>query len=157
LTLDRFLPSLPADGPPILCLDRPDLEREADESPAGTVNPDNLAYVIYTSGSTGRPKGCLVSHRNVTRLLQATTPEFRFDDRDVWALFHSYAFDFSVWELWGALAHGGRLVIVPYQVSRSPQAVYDLLCRERVTVLNQTPSAFSQLIQAEEDVGGGAC
>ena len=83
---------------------------------------------------------------------------FGFGPDDVWTLFHSIAFDFSVWELWGALLHGGRLVVVPYEVSRSPELFYELLGKERVTVLNQTPSAFRQLIWAEEAVlaRGGA-
>ena len=112
---------------------------------------DALAYVIYTSGSTGKPKGVLVSHYNVMRLFEATQAWYHFDERDVWTLFHSYAFDFSVWEIWGALLYGGRLVVVPYWVTRSPEAFYDLLGREQVTVLNQTPSAFRQLIRAERD------
>jgi len=118
------------------------------------VGPDNLAYVIYTSGSTGRPKGSLVSHNNVIRLFEATRKCFNFDENDVWTLFHSFAFDFSVWELWGALLHGGRLVIVPYLVSRSPDAFYQLLIEQQVTVLNQTPSAFRQLIRAAEAIDG---
>ncbi|HJX28444.1 MAG TPA: condensation domain-containing protein, partial [Thermoanaerobaculia bacterium] len=117
--------------------------------PSGDLEPladvASLAYVIYTSGSTGRPKGSLVSHGNVNRLFGATQEWFDFGERDVWTLFHSYAFDFSVWEIWGALLYGGRLVIVPHEVSRSPELFLDLLVRERVTVLNQTPSAFSQL------------
>ncbi|QSQ26196.1 amino acid adenylation domain-containing protein [Pyxidicoccus parkwayensis] len=112
--------------------------------------PTDLAYVIYTSGSTGRPKGCMVQHDNVVRLFTATDPWFGFGPKDVWTLFHSYAFDFSVWELWGALLYGGRLVVVPYWVSRSPEAFYRLLAEEAVTVLNQTPTAFRQLIHAEQ-------
>ncbi|MFD7901371.1 amino acid adenylation domain-containing protein [Kitasatospora sp. NPDC059747] len=115
---------------------------------------DDTAYVIYTSGSTGRPKGVPVTHRNVVRLFGATDHWFGFGPEDVWTLFHSYAFDFSVWELWGALLHGGRLVVVPHLVSRDPAAFLDLLARERVTVLNQTPSAFYQLSAADRDHPG---
>jgi amino acid adenylation domain-containing protein/non-ribosomal peptide synthase protein (TIGR01720 family) len=120
-----------------------------DSNPVPRARPDSLAYVIYTSGSTGQPKGVMITHYNVTRLFEATREWYRFDRRDVWTLFHSYAFDFSVWELWGALLHGGRLVVVPYWVSRSPSAFRALLLAEQVTVLNQTPSAFRQLIQAD--------
>ena len=118
------------------------------------VRPDHLAYVIYTSGSTGLPKGSLVTHSNVIRLFEATRYRFNFNEKDVWTLFHSVAFDFSVWELWGALLHGGRLVIVPYMVSRSPDAFYQLLIEQQVTVLNQTPSAFRQLIPAAAAIEG---
>ena len=109
----------------------------------------HLAYVIYTSGSTGTPKGVMVTHHNVVRLFKATEAWFSFNDRDVWTLFHSYAFDFSVWEIWGALLYGGRLVVVPRDTSRSPQDFYSLLCREKVTILNQTPGAFRQLAAAQ--------
>ncbi|HXO41383.1 MAG TPA: amino acid adenylation domain-containing protein, partial [Thermoanaerobaculia bacterium] len=131
--------------------DEPAIAAESGADPGVAVAPESVAYVIYTSGSTGRPKGVQVTHRNVARLLAATAGWFGFGEQDVWTLFHSYAFDFSVWELWGALAHGGRLVVVPYWVSRSPEAFYDLLCRERVTVLNQTPSAFQLLLRAAEE------
>jgi amino acid adenylation domain-containing protein len=120
----------------------------------GPDEPSSLAYIIYTSGSTGRPKGVQVTHANVARLFAATEQWFRFGPGDVWTFFHSVAFDFSVWEIWGALLHGGRLVVVPYEVSRSPEQFLDLLTRERVTVLNQTPSAFTQLVNVDEERGG---
>jgi amino acid adenylation domain-containing protein len=130
------------------------IARWSRENLPPTVTPEHLAYVIYTSGSTGKPKGALITHQNVVRLFLATDGWFRFSDRDVWTLFHSYAFDFSVWELWGALIYGGRLVVVPYLVSRSPKAFCELLVRDQITVLNQTPSAFRQLIEAEGANGG---
>ncbi len=127
---------------------------EPDGPPAeSAVGPENLAYIIYTSGSTGRPRGVQVTHGNVCRLLAATASWFGFGPEDVWTLFHSYAFDFSVWEIWGALAYGGSLVVVPHRVSRSPESFYELLVEEGVTVLNQTPSAFRQLMRAAEEMG----
>ena len=126
------------------------IAEESVENVESGATHENLAYVIYTSGSTGKPKGALVTQANVVRLFKATEAWFGFKEDDVWSLFHSYAFDFSVWELWGALLYGGRVVVVPYLVSRSPEAFYELLCSRGVTVLNQTPSAFRQLMQTEE-------
>ncbi|HVT15608.1 MAG TPA: amino acid adenylation domain-containing protein [Thermoanaerobaculia bacterium] len=145
---------LPAAGPLQILLDR-DAEAIARQ-PSGPLppaaGPDHAAYVIYTSGSTGRPKGVVVTHRNVARLFIAAAPWLELAGDDVWTLFHSFAFDFSVWEIWGALLHGGRLVVVPYWASRSPDTFRGLLRDEQVTVLNQTPSAFRQLVEAEERV-----
>lgn len=109
----------------------------------------SLAYVIYTSGSTGKPKGVMIAHENVLRLFTATQAWFDFSHSDVWTLFHACSFDFSVWEIWGPLLYGGELVVVPYTVSRDPQAFLRLLSKKKVTVLNQTPSAFYQLIEAD--------
>ncbi|MDX6742791.1 non-ribosomal peptide synthetase [Actinocorallia sp. A-T 12471] len=142
-----------ADSAPVLTVD-PSVLAEAvaypDADPGVPVDPRHPAYVIYTSGSTGLPKGVVVPHANVLRLMSATERWFSFGPDDVWTLFHSTAFDFSVWELWGALLYGGRLVVVPYAVSRSPEDFLELLDRERVTVLNQTPSAFYQLMACDD-------
>lgn len=114
----------------------------------------DLAYVIYTSGSTGKPKGVAIEHAAATRLFGATDGWFGFRPGDVWTLFHSVSFDFSVWEIWGALLHGGRLVIVPESTTRDPAAFLRLLADEGVTVLNQTPSAFAALDRADHDRAG---
>ncbi|NLV23654.1 MAG: amino acid adenylation domain-containing protein, partial [Deltaproteobacteria bacterium] len=130
----------------VLCLDRmEELARHPAANPENRSKPGDTAYVIYTSGSTGKPKGVVVEHRNVVQLLFQKRLPFRFDHRDVWTLFHSYAFDFSVWELFGALLYGGRLVIVESAAAKDPEAFLDLLEKERVTVLNQVPSYFTQL------------
>jgi amino acid adenylation domain-containing protein len=153
LTQESLRPALPATTAKVVFLDA---DRDLISSGPATgarlpaVRPNATAYIIYTSGSTGKPKGVLVTHHNVVRLFQATAPWYGFNAADVWTLFHSYSFDVSVWEIWGALFHGGRLVVVPYTVSRSPAQFYELLSREKVTVLSQTPSAFRQLLWAEQ-------
>ncbi len=118
-------------------------------APKPAVAADHAAYIIYTSGSTGVPKGVAVTHRNVAALFDGTRASFGFGPDDVWTMFHSAAFDFSVWELWGPLLHGGRLVVVEPAVARDPDTFLEMLADERVTVLNQTPSAFYPLIEAD--------
>ncbi|XVQ08589.1 amino acid adenylation domain-containing protein [Spirillospora sp. CA-255316] len=143
------------DARPAFTLDTLETYEEYPDSDLGVaVHPGSAAYVIYTSGSTGWPKGVVVPHVNVVRLLGSTAGWFGFGADDVWTLFHSFAFDFSVWELWGALCHGGRVVVVPYLTSRSPGEFLELLAAEKVTVLNQTPSAFYQLMAADRERPG---
>jgi len=133
----------------ILNIDSEKINEMSNQNPAHPAKANNAAYVIYTSGSTGKPKGVLVDHGNVARLFKQTEDWFAFNQDDVWTLFHSCSFDFSVWELWGALIYGGRLVIAPKSVRRSPEAFLSLLSNEKVTVLNQTPSSFYNLAAIE--------
>ncbi|PYQ62551.1 MAG: non-ribosomal peptide synthetase, partial [Acidobacteria bacterium] len=148
VTRGELLDCLPEVACRLLLLD--DAAGWPETTPGGPDDPDCLAYVIYTSGSTGTPKGAGVTHRHVTRLFAAAREAVPCGPGDVWSLFHSFAFDFSVWELWGALLHGGTAVVVPHWVARSPEAFLELLAGEGVTCLSQTPSAFQQLLRALE-------
>jgi amino acid adenylation domain-containing protein len=123
---------------------------ESTHNPASAVTPENLAYIIYTSGSTGRPKGVEVMHKTVVHLFRATRAKLGIRAGDIWTVVHSSAFDFSVWEIWGSLLQGGCLVMVPLEAVQSPADLFELLCREDVTVLSQTPSALRELLFARE-------
>jgi len=150
LTHETLLSLIPETKSKIVCLDTNDLSTYQTNNPKTKTKSKNLAYVIYTSGTTGKPKGVMLEHTNIQRLFQSTQDDFKFDENDVWTFFHSFAFDFAVWEIWGALLHGGKLVIVPYEISRSPEEFYKLLGREKITILNQTPSAFKQIIEVDK-------
>ncbi|MCX4783682.1 non-ribosomal peptide synthetase [Streptomyces sp. NBC_01264] len=128
-----------------------DADGEPAHAPEPTSVPENLIYTIYTSGSTGRPKGVALTHANVVRLMSTAQEHYAFDESDVWSMSHSYAFDVSVFEMWGALLHGGTLVVVPRETTRSPEDFLDLLAEEQVTVLSQTPTAFRSLVSAAAD------
>lgn len=131
-------------------------ELQVKDEPKNNLNSaipkDSLAYIIYTSGSTGIPKGVMISHYNAMRLFLATENLYRFNENDHWSLFHSYAFDFSVWEIWGALLYGGTLHVIPHLISRSPIEFYQYLATHHITILNQTPSAFAQLVAHESQL-----
>ncbi|WP_239615326.1 non-ribosomal peptide synthetase [Cohnella mopanensis] len=111
--------------------------------------PGNLAYIIYTSGTTGKPKGVMIEHRNVVSLMVHDPSLFDFNANDAWTMFHSYCFDFSVWEMYGALLYGGKLVVLEKQVAQDPERLLDVLIGEKVTVFNQTPSSFYHFIRYE--------
>ncbi|MFF8279545.1 amino acid adenylation domain-containing protein [Streptomyces lateritius] len=147
LTTAALAPVLPA-GQDVLVLDEPAGATGPAPAPA-EITPDTRAYVIFTSGTTGRPKGVEVTHGNVLRLFTETEPLFGFGPDDVWSMFHSFAFDFSVWEIWGAVLYGGSVVIVPGDVAKDPARFRALLRDEGVTMLSQTPTAFGQLTAEE--------
>ncbi|MDZ7929689.1 MAG: amino acid adenylation domain-containing protein [Rhodococcus sp. (in: high G+C Gram-positive bacteria)] len=151
VTHDTIL-AVPAEGMEVLLVDDQSVWDRGDAPLPMVPNaPDSGAYVIYTSGSTGKPKGVTVSHRSVMALFAGTETAFEFGSADVWTMFHSYAFDFSVWELWGPLRSGGRLVVVDQEVTRDPERLRTLLSSEGITVLNQTPAAFYSLIDADRE------
>lgn len=133
----------------------PEADPESTGSPGTAPSPsaDSAAYVIYTSGSTGRPKGCVITHGNVLALLDAALPLFALTADDRWAIFHSLCFDFSVWELWGALATGATAVIVPWRTVVLSADLMDFLQEQRITVLNQVPSVFRYTAQAHAENG----
>ncbi|MGD8823018.1 MAG: amino acid adenylation domain-containing protein, partial [Anaerolineales bacterium] len=131
-------------GTSILALDS-EADRIAampDENPKVNVKPDNLAYVIYTSGSTGQPKGALIAHSNVIQLFEGSEESCRFGPDDTWALFHSFTFDFSVWELFGALFYGGRLIVIPVSMRRSLDTYFKKVVFKRLTILAMIPPLF---------------
>ncbi|RKD31346.1 non-ribosomal peptide synthetase [Lacrimispora algidixylanolytica] len=117
-----------------------------DYVPAVMTTSSDLAYIIFTSGSTGEPKGVMIEQGSVIRLFEETKKVFNFNSNDVWTNFHSVAFDFSVWEIWGALLFGGHLVLVPDSIAKDPDTFYQLIYDKKVTVLNQTPTSFRNLI-----------
>ncbi|MEM6455648.1 MAG: amino acid adenylation domain-containing protein, partial [Acidobacteriota bacterium] len=157
VTSSAYASALPAsahrldvDGPDVA-----DAPAAHEANPTPLAGPDHLAYIIYTSGSSGRPKGVQIAHRNAVSLLLDARLPFDVGPDDAWSLFHSPCFDFSVWEMYGALLFGGRLVIVPPLVARDARAFRRLLAATGVTMLSQTPTAFDALMQADADAAAG--
>ncbi|WP_156624258.1 AMP-binding protein, partial [Mycobacterium sp. 852002-30065_SCH5024008] len=129
---------------PVIDIDDPAIHTQPSTPLPGPA-ADDIAYLIYTSGTTGVPKGVAVTHHNVTRLFDAFDTRLDLTAEQVWTQCHSYAFDYSVWEIFGALLGGGRLVVVPESVTASPEELHALLIAERVSVFSQTPSAVAML------------
>jgi len=140
-------------GGPIVCLEdiAANLALESDVNPDVIIAPGDLAYIIYTSGSTGHPKGVLIEHKNIISLFSSSHKHFKFNAKDIWVLFHSFSFDVSVWEMWGCLLYGGALVIATDDCITSSAIFYDLLVKEKITVLCQTPSFFNMLVHIDRE------
>ena len=122
------------------------ISAESSVNPTNIAKPNNLVYIIYTSGSTGIPKGVLIEHKNVVRLMANDQFPFNLSDKDVWSMFHSYTFDFSVWEMYGALLYGGKLVMIPDSARKEPLLFLEIIRREQITMLSHTPSYFYNLV-----------
>lgn len=145
VTINKIISSFPSELSEqlqIIALDEINLSPESVVNPPQTGTITDLAYVIYTSGSTGTPKGAMVEHQNVIRLFFNDQFQFSFSEHDIWTMFHRYCFDFSVWEMYGALLYGGRLIIVQTEDTRNPKSIVEIVSKYQVTVLNQTPTAF---------------
>lgn len=149
LLLDEHSPAPDCFEGTVIAMNDPDLIHESRSNPEHVNHSSDLAYIIYTSGSTGKPKGVMIEHRNVIRLFFNDRNLFDFCSTDVWTLFHSCCFDFSVWEMYGALLHGGKLIVIKLETARDPHAFLNILRQYQVTILNQTPTAFYQLLVAE--------
>ncbi|RFZ04681.1 Dimodular nonribosomal peptide synthase [Mycobacterium marinum] len=153
LTTTELTTHLPtSSGFPVITLDTLTNLDDHPTTPLPPPNPHDLAYLIYTSGTTGTPKGVAITHHNATTLTTTLTPQLGPTTNQVWSQCHSYAFDYSVWEIFGALLTGGRVVVVPEHVVTSPEELHHLLATEQVTVLSQTPSALAMLAPTTFDV-----
>ncbi|MFC7723131.1 AMP-binding protein [Nonomuraea recticatena] len=124
---------------------------EAEPVPSAERAADVPTHIIYTSGSTGTPKGVATPEHAVQELFRSAAERFSFSTADAWSWFHSHCFDFSVWEIWGALLHGGCIVVIGTEVGRDPWRLLDTLADQGVTVLCQVPSMFKYLTAALVD------
>jgi amino acid adenylation domain-containing protein len=155
LTQEPLRGKLEGHGARIVRLDDSSIfTNESAEAPACDTTPDNLAYAIFTSGSTGRPKGVQICHGQVVGMIEELHSRVGTDSNDSWTVFHSYAFDFSVWELWSPLLSGGKLVVVPKETTHSPEALHELLCNQKVTIVNLTPSVLGALLRFQKEAAG---
>ncbi|SHJ86642.1 fengycin family lipopeptide synthetase B [Clostridium cavendishii DSM 21758] len=136
----------------IICIDKEKLDDQECIYSSDEVSPNQIAYIIYTSGSLGLPKGVVIEHKNVVRLMKNDNMIFDFNESDIWSVFHSFCFDFSVWELYGALLYGGTAVVISRETARDPEEFWRLLKKEKITVLNQTPGSFRNMLIEQEAV-----
>ena len=112
------------DGCEVAVIEVDDPAIATNPTPRCRRRPPRTSPTSSTPGTTGTPKGVAVSHHNLTHVASGRA---QLPAAQVWTQCHSYAFDFSVWEIWAALLGGGRLVVVPEAVAGSPEDFHALL------------------------------
>jgi aspartate racemase len=152
LTQARHLSALPEQAAEVVCLDSDwqAISAESDGPISQAATPDSLAYVIYTSGSTGRPKGVAVSHRAIARLV-LNTDYAELDASDRIAQVSNCSFDAATFEIWGALLHGARLVIIPKEVLLAPREFAAVLREHEISAMFLTTALFNQVAREVPD------
>jgi amino acid adenylation domain-containing protein len=137
----------------IVCFDAEQavIARHRNDNPSSLAGPGNLMYVIYTSGSTGEPKGAGVYHRGFVNLVAWFRREFEIGSQDRALVVTSHGFDLTQKNLFAALTCGGQVYLTACQTF-DPDTILEEIARNRITILNCTPSNFYLLLGIPEKI-----